>query len=52
LIKNPNHRTEEDIDLLIDVLKDIEFFKNKPDLSYGDLRDLAQTFSYEVFEEG
>lgn len=50
LKKAPKQRTEEDLDLLMEVLKEIEFFRSKPELTYGDLRELAQTFSYEVAE--
>ena len=50
LKKAPKQRTEEDLDLLMEVLREIEFFRSKPELTYGDLRELAQTFSYEVAE--
>ena len=38
-------RIEVDLDKLMKVLNEIEFFKSKPELTHGDLRALAQTLS-------
>lgn len=51
-MKEPGKRTEEEIDNLISVIKDIDFFKKRTDLNYSDLRDLAQTFTHQTNQKG
>lgn len=50
--KNPNHRSEVEVDRVIKLLKSFPFFKNNENLSYCDYRDLAQLMTYKEFSAG
>lgn len=51
LQKDPNQRTETEIDRVIKLLQSFDFFKNNQKLTYCDYRDLAQMMTYEEFEK-
>ena len=44
LMKPCNERSQSDCELLIDMIKDNDFFKNRQELKTSDLRDLALNF--------
>ena len=50
LQKNPADRSEKDIDRLIHFLKEIDYFKNNKELTYGDYRELSQLFTYREYD--
>lgn len=38
------------METIIDLLRSIDFFNNNSSLTYGEMRDLAQSFTYETVE--
>ena len=51
LQKNPNKRTEVEIDRVIKLLKSFTFFKENKTLTYSNYRDLAQMMTYKEFDD-
>lgn len=52
LQKDAGKRTEADIEAVINLIKDVDFFRTKKMLSYGELRDLAQSLTFEQAPAG
>lgn len=47
LTKDVGKRTEADIDFIVNLIQQIDFFREQKQLNYGELRDLASSFTYE-----
>lgn len=47
LSKDPGKRTEGDIEVIVNLIKGIDFFRTQKMLSYSELRDLAQSLTFE-----
>lgn len=50
LKKEQGKRSENEMETVINLLNTIDFFKNNSSLTYGEMRDLAQSFTYETAE--
>ena len=52
LPKEMSKRTEEDLDELVRLIKDISFFKDRSSLKTQDIRELAACFKFKEVNEG
>jgi hypothetical protein len=51
LQKPSGKRTDEDLDELVGLIKDIAWFKERQNLSANDIRELAACFQFEEVQE-